>query len=126
MSKLIESDIESMDNAIHKCIERCALTMSKSCTTSEESIDAMAYMIDSLSIQHQSLVWALIGTLMELRAEGECAIPDSALRATVYKCRDEFSKQLIANVTQSCADAGYSNIFDANQEVREEILNDNL
>ena len=126
MNKATRKILHELDGDINRALRDCTMKMAVSCKDVEESLDSMGAMIDVVSQQHQAIIWALIGSLLEMRNDGDHTMPDSAFRKTVHQCIEEFSTEIIENIISSCESAGYPNIFDVNSKVREEILNGDL
>jgi len=124
MNPAIEKKLETLSDELHQALSSCAGGMAPACTSLDESIESMTAIIDVISIQHQSAVWALIGSILDLEhGDVGFSVKHSSLKDTVHKCIETFSDELIENITESCKDAGYGNIFDPNAKVREEIIN---
>jgi len=127
MNNDVIEQLDAMNDGIHEVVSDCVCKMHDSCTSVEESIESMTAIIEVLSVQHQSAIWALIGSILDMnRSEMGFSVPHSALKETIEKCISGFSESLTENIVSSCKDAGYSNILDPNKELREEILNGNL
>lgn len=128
MNETTMKHLDVLGEDIHNAIARCAGAMAQeeADQTMQSGMDALASMISVVSHQHQSVIWTMIGTLLEMNKDQDMAIPHSALRKTVDHCISEFTNDLKENIVQSSGNLGLPNIFDPNIDVREELLNDNV
>ena len=125
MNPLVVKHLHEMDDDIHLAMKRCAESLRDSCGSLDESLEAMGGMIEILSTHHQSAIWALIGSTMEMSKFG-MDVPNRALKETVDNCINTFSTELLDGIKDGCKKEGHSNFMDPNESIREEILNGNL
>lgn len=125
MKRSVKESLHQMDDDIHLAMKNCAIGLRDNCTSLDESLDAMGAMIEIASTHHQSAIWALVASTMEMSALG-LDVPNYALKDTVHTCITTFSKELLEGIKDSCKKEGRSNFMDINKSVREEILNGNL